>query len=108
MSGVLRVQPAVGTDRDRRIAGAESQLQEVCVLEEAALGDRVKIAVLAVRVDRAGDVDGRRVDAPFEAVRLLVDAEDVAVRTAAGRRRIRALELPFLLQSRIELRDVVG
>src|SRR4051812_36164783 len=108
VSCVLRVEPSVRTDRDRGVRRAEGQLQEDLVLEDAALRDRVEIAVLAVCVDRSAVIDGGGVHAPFEAVRLLVDAGHVTVRTAAACLRVRALELPFLLQIRIELRDVVS
>src|SRR2546421_9816131 len=85
MSGVLRVNAAVRGDRQRRVAGAEGELQEDALLDRPSLGDGVEEAVLAVRVDGAAGVDGRRVHAPLEALGLRGDAGDDAVGLAAAR-----------------------
>src|SRR5256885_9970540 len=80
MAGVLRVDAAVPADGERRVAGPERELQEDLLANRAPLRDGVEEAILAVDVDGAVRVDGRRVHAPFEARRLRRDAADAAVR----------------------------
>src|ERR1700720_625380 len=68
---VLGEDLAVRTDGDRRVGGADREVQEKRAgAQAAALVDDVEVAVLAVGVDHAVAVDRRRVDAPLEAVRM--------------------------------------
>src|SRR5216684_6252606 len=108
MSGVLRVDPSVRTDRDGCVARADGELEKDLLLNDPALSDGVEVAVFAVRVDRPTVVDRRRVHAPLETVRLVIDAGHLPVRSAAAGLRVRVPELPLLLQIRAELRDEVG
>src|SRR5258708_4242690 len=108
MSGVLRVEPSVRANRDGCVARADGELEEDLLLNNSALSDGVEVAVFAVRVDRSTYIDRRRVHAPLETVRLVIDACHLPVRSAAAGLRVRVLELPLLLQIRVELRDEVG
>src|SRR5882724_3158967 len=95
MSRVLRVDPSVRADRHWRVAGAEGELKKDLLLNDAVLSDGVEVPVLAVHVDRSADVDSRRIHAPLETVRLVIDAEHLPVQAAAAGLRVRAPELPL-------------
>ena len=78
VAAVEREHPAARIEGDRRVRGAERLVEEQRVAELAVGGDGVRGAVLAVREDRPVAVDGDRVDAPLEAIRMVGDARDRA------------------------------
>src|SRR5207248_6653064 len=106
MTRVLRVDLAVAADRGRRVGRADGELLEDVLLLRAALIDRVEVAVLAVRIDDARCIDHEGVDAPLEALRMVADAGDVAVRVARAALGIRVLIAPLDVEALVELRDV--
>src|SRR5262249_17482407 len=93
-SVVLRIDLALRPQRKGGIAGSERLVEEDLAVEGAALRDLVQVSVFAVGKHVAGSVNGRRVDAPLEAV--AVRRVDAAV-----------LELPFDVHAGTQLRDVI-
>ena len=84
---VLRVDPAGGVDRKRGVGRPNRPIQEDFLLQRPVPADGVEEAIFAVGVDDARGVDRRLVDAPLEAVGMIRDTGDRAVRvplTAQG------------------------
>jgi hypothetical protein len=76
MSVVLCVEPAALVDREGRVGCTDSEIRKELELgrrEHAALTllEHIDIAVLALDVYVARAVDGGRIDAPLESVRVL-------------------------------------
>src|SRR5271156_737607 len=96
---VLGVDLAVGADGDGGVGGADGGVEEHLSGGDGedsgiGLGQFVNVTVLAVDVDVAEHVDGGHVDAPFVAVGMIgIDGG--------------ALELPFDIETRVELGDVI-
>src|SRR5262245_13491046 len=104
---VLRVYLSIGTDRHRRVSRAYRELQESLLPERAALIDRKNVTVLAVGVYNAVAIYAERVHAPLEAVWMIINASDRAIRLASTTERVCVLELPFHPEIGVELSDEV-
>src|SRR5947208_740781 len=97
---VLRVDPPVRADGQRRVRGADRELGEYGVHQVPVPVDLVQVAVLAVREDGAVAVDRRRVHAPLEPVGMVRNARERAVAIAAAAERVRVLPAPVDLEVR--------
>src|SRR6516162_7666476 len=91
---VLGVDLSVGSERKGCVGGSQRLVQEDPAYQAAALPEHIQAAVFAVGIDISGQVDRRRVDAPFKAV---------VVRGVGGG----VLELPLDIHVGVELGDVV-
>src|SRR5206468_9925794 len=78
---VLRVDPPVRPDRERRVGGPDRELREHLV-DDHTVEDLVEVAVLAVGVDDPVHVHRRRVDTPLEAEGMVGNARQRAVLVA--------------------------
>src|SRR5262249_23829685 len=81
------------------------ELQESLLPERSALIDREDVTVLAVGVYNAVAIYAECVHAPLEAVWMIINAGDRAVRLASATERVCVLELPFYPEIGIELSD---
>src|SRR5215831_7358685 len=110
-SFVLRIDLPVWADRKRRVRRAESLIEEDVRPQRPTLIDRVQIAVFAVGIHDAVDVDHWSIDAPLEPdVRPLSaggvwNAGERVVRVSRAALVVRVLELPLDVQAGIELGD---
>src|SRR5262249_47882862 len=104
---VLRIYLSVRTDGHRRVSRAYRELQKSLLLERAALIDRKDVTVLAVGVSNAVAIYAECIHAPLEAVWMIINASDRAVRLASATERVCVLELPFYPEIGIELSDEV-
>src|SRR5215472_1113160 len=92
---VLGVDLSVGSERKGCVGGSQRLVQEDPAYQAAALPEHIQAAVFAVGINISGQVDRRRVNAPFKAV---------VVRGVGGG----VLELPVDIHVGVELGDVVG
>src|SRR5260370_585896 len=100
---VLRVDPPFGIHRGRRIGGADGELLEDALQEDAALPNGIEVAVFAVGIDHAISVHDSGVHAPLEAVGMVRLATQRAVRVPGAALRVGVLETPLDVQIGIEL-----
>ena len=82
VSEILRVDLSIRADRDGVIGGAEREIQEETLCQDAPLRDRVEVPIFAVRIDDSVRVDRDVVDAELESVGVVRDAGDRIVRVA--------------------------
>ena len=108
MAVIFGVDQAGSAHRERRVGGADREVQEDALPFGAVRIDRIQIPVFAVRVDDAIAVHCRRIDAPLEAVRMGCRAGQGSIRIAAAALSIRIPELPLGRHARRELSDVIG
>src|SRR5215472_17193226 len=113
MPVILRVEPALVVDREGRISGTDSEigkeLEHGCCEDAAVtLIEHIDIAVFALDVNVACAVDGGRVDAPLEAVRVqaIVHTRHRSICIPVTVAGLSALELPFRHQVRVDLGDI--
>src|SRR5262249_706703 len=84
-------------ERERRVGRAEGAIEEQPGAQRAGGRDRGDVAGPAVRVEDAAATHRRRVDAPLEAVRVVVRALQTAIGGMDATLRLRAAELPHRL-----------
>src|SRR6266481_123368 len=80
VAGVLRVDLPVSSQGSGSICGAKRELLEDLLLERSSLTDRKQITIFAIGKDDSVRVNHSRVDAPFEAVRVIGNACYRAIR----------------------------
>ena len=108
VSVVLCIYLSVGPDGQRCVRRAERKLQELFLLERAALIDGEDVAVLAVGVNHPVTIYAEGVDAPLEAVRVIINARHRPIRLPRATERVRVLEFPLDVHVVVELRDEVS
>src|SRR5262249_46480146 len=104
MSGVLRVNLAVGAERGWGIGRFERQLLEEPLVQGAPLIEHVEVAVFTIRVYQSVLVDDIGIDAPLETMRMIGNASEAAIGIARATLRIGVFELPLHGEVRAELR----
>ena len=85
MAVVLRIELPISADRCGRVCRANRQLLKDLLLQRAIGIDSKEIAILAVSVGNAIVVNRRRVDTPFEAVRVIAAGEALLAPTVTRR-----------------------
>ena len=106
VAAVLRQDPAVVGEGDRRVGGAEGDIEEEVIAQRAIRVNDVNAAVLAVDVDVVLAVDRRGVDAPLETMRVIGDAGHVTLGITDAALGVGVLKVPLRLQVAVELGDV--
>ena len=107
VSEILRVDLSIRADRDGCIGGAEREIQEETLCQDASLRDRVEVPIFAVRIDDSVRVDRDVVDAELESVGVVRHAGDRIVRVANAALRVGVLPLPFGNEQGVELRHEI-
>src|SRR6266851_8809807 len=110
---ILAVEPALVVDGERSVGGTNREVGEELRLGRSegvgvTLIEHIDVAILALDVDVVGAVNGGRVDAPLEAVRVraVIDTGDSPVRIAVAVPGLSTLELPLGHQIGVDLGDV--
>lgn len=70
------------------------------------LRDAIGVTILAFDINRAIDVNRRRINAPLEAIWMVGDAVERSVGLGYTAVRFRAVELPFRNEIFVKLRDI--
>src|SRR5260370_27273895 len=112
---IVGVEPALVVDGERSVGGNNREVGEELRLGRSEDGDvtlieHIEVAVLTRDVDVADAVNGRRVDAPLEAIRVqaVIDTDDCPVRIPVAGTGLSTQELPLRNQVRVQLSDVEG
>src|SRR5215467_4168108 len=112
MSIVLRVQLPVGTYRQWGIRSANREVEEELALwcrEDARVSLRydVDVPVFAVDVYVPIHIHSRHIDTPLEPVGMIRNAGNLPALITRATLRVRTLELPLDLETRIQLGDEI-
>src|SRR5215510_1111891 len=112
MTIVLGVEPALWINGEGGIGGADREIREDLEVRRAEfasmpLPDHVDIAVFALNIDPSIAVDGGRIDAPFESIRVtaIIHTVHPAIRISMTNVSLNALELPLRVQVGVNLRN---
>ena len=95
MPVVLCIYLTVGPDGERCVSSAQRKLQKLFLLECAALVDGEDVAVLTVRVDHPVTIYAESIDAPLEAIWVIINSRHRPIRLSGATERVRVLEFPL-------------